>query len=45
MSDEYGYAEKRRKGKDKYRDKKRHPYRKGGKHRSDNLSSSLGEGR
>jgi hypothetical protein len=27
---EYGYPEKRRKGKDKKRDKKRHPYRKGG---------------
>ena len=33
MSD-YGFPEKRRKGKDKRRDKKKHPYRKGGKNRS-----------
>ncbi len=31
---EYGYPEKRRKGKDKKRNKKKHPYKKGGKHRT-----------
>lgn len=31
---DYGYSDKRRKGKDKRRDRKKHPYRKGGGHRS-----------
>ena len=30
---DYGFSDKRRKGKDKRKDKKRHPYRKGGGHR------------
>lgn len=37
---EYGYPEKRRKGKDKRRDKKKHPYRKGGGKRTVNYSKS-----
>jgi len=37
MSD-YGFPEKRRKGKDKRRDKKKHPYRQGGGGRSMNLN-------
>ncbi len=34
---EYGFGEKRRKGKDKRRDRKKHPYKKGGRHRSDKI--------
>ena len=34
MSDDYACYEKRRKGKDKRREKKRHPYKHGGKHRT-----------
>lgn len=30
---DYGFSEKRRKGKDKRREKKKHPYRKGGSQR------------
>ena len=37
---DYGVPEIRSKGKDKRRDKKKHPYRKGGKHRSDNIISN-----
>jgi len=33
MSDEYANPQKRRKGKDKRRDRKKHPYKKGGKRR------------
>ena len=33
MSEDYGYPEKRRKGKDKKRNKKRFPYKHGGKNR------------
>lgn len=36
MSD-YGFPEKRRKGKDKRKDKKKHPYRMGGKFRSTDI--------
>ncbi len=39
MSD-YGFPEKRRKGKDKRRDKKKHPYRRGGKFRAGNVRES-----
>ena len=35
---DYGYGERRNKGKDKRREKRKHPYRVGGKHRSDNIS-------
>ncbi len=35
---DYGYSERRRKGKDKRRDRKKHPYRKGGGHRAMNFS-------
>ena len=31
---DYGFPQKRRKGKDKRRDKKKHPYKKGGKFRA-----------
>lgn len=31
---DFGYSEKRRKGKDKRKNKKRHPYRKGGAKRT-----------
>jgi len=31
---EYGFSEKRRKGKDKGREKRKHPYRKGGSQRA-----------
>ena len=41
MRDDYGFPEKRRKGKDKRRDRKKHPYRRGGKFRS----SNVGEGK
>lgn len=34
MSDDYGFVEKRRKGKDKRKEKKRHPYKHGGKFRT-----------
>jgi hypothetical protein len=34
MSDEYGYSEKRNKGKDKKKEKKKHPYKKGGRNRT-----------
>ena len=37
MSD-YGFSEKRKKKKDKYKERKKHPYRKGGKHRTGNIS-------
>jgi hypothetical protein len=36
MSD-YGFPDKRRKGKDKKRERKKHPYRKGGSQRSSNI--------
>ena len=31
---DYAYSQKRRKGKDKKKEKKRHPYKKGGGHRT-----------
>jgi len=31
-------GEKRNKRKEKYKERKKHPYKKGGKHRTDNLS-------
>jgi len=34
MSDEYGSGERRNKGKDKKRNKKKHPYKKGGRSRT-----------
>ena len=37
MSDEYSCAQKRNKGKDKKREKKKHPYKLGGFQRSMNL--------
>lgn len=33
MSGEYGFSEKRNKGKNKMKEKKKHPYKKGGKNR------------
>ncbi len=36
---DYGFSEGRRKKKDKYKEKKKHPYKKGGKYRVVNLSS------
>jgi len=38
MASDYVNSEKRNKGKDKKRDKKKHPYKKGGKYRTDNVS-------
>ena len=38
MASDYACSEKRNKGKDKKRDKKKHPYKKGGRHRTENLS-------
>lgn len=38
MSSDYVSSEKRRKGKDKRRDKKKHPYKKGGRQRSMKVS-------
>jgi len=35
---DYGFGEKRRKGKDKKRDRKKHPYKKGGNQRSQKVS-------
>ena len=35
MSDDYGYSEKRNKGKDKFKRKKWHPYKHGGKFRTE----------
>jgi len=35
---DYGTPERRNKGKDKRRDRKKHPYRKGGKHRTDSIN-------
>jgi hypothetical protein len=40
MSDEYGYSEKRNKGKDKRKRRKEFPYRKGGKWRTSDSSES-----
>jgi len=37
---EYACSEKRNKGKDKKRDRKKHPYKKGGKHRTENISKN-----
>jgi len=37
MGDDYGYPEKRRKGKHKKKDRKKHPYKKGGKFRSSKI--------
>ncbi len=37
MSD-YGFSEKRKKKKDKSKERKKHPYKKGGKHRTGNIS-------
>jgi len=37
MSSDYTYPEKRRKGKHKMKDKKKHPYKKGGKFRSSKI--------
>lgn len=34
MADEYGYSERRNKGKEKKREKRKHPYRKGGGERT-----------
>lgn len=34
---DFGYSERRRKGKDKKRERKRHPYRKGGRFRTMNV--------
>jgi len=42
MSSDYAVPEKRRKGKDKLRDKKKHPYKKGGKFRSSSIKESSG---
>ena len=39
MSDDYGYSERRNKGKDKRRERKKHPYRAGGKFRTIELES------
>ena len=38
MSDDYCCGNQRKKKKDKFKDKKKHPYKLGGVHRSDNLS-------
>ena len=38
MASDYACSEKRNKGKDKKRDKKKHPYKKGGGHRTENIS-------
>lgn len=35
MSDDYGYSEKRSKGKDKFKKKKLYPYKRGGKWRAE----------
>ena len=35
---DYAYSQKRNKGKDKKKDRKKHPYKKGGKHRTGNIS-------
>jgi len=37
---EYACSQKRNKGKDKKRDKKKHPYKKGGKYRTGNISKN-----
>ncbi len=37
MADDYGYSQRRNKSKDKRREKKKHPYRQGGKHRSEEI--------
>jgi len=42
---DYGYGERRSKKGDKRRERKRHPYKSGGKHRSDNISIGNGEGK
>jgi len=34
MTDEYGVSERRNKGKDKKKNRKRFPYKRGGKHRA-----------
>ena len=38
MASDYACSQKRNKGKDKKRDKKKHPYKKGGKFRGTKLS-------
>ncbi len=38
MSLDYASSQKRNKGKDKKRNKKKYPYKKGGKYRTDNIS-------
>jgi hypothetical protein len=40
MSDEYGFSQRRNKGKDKKKDKKKHPYKIGGVQRSIVFKSS-----
>jgi len=35
MSDDYGYSEQRKKKKWKFREKKKHPYKRGGKWRAE----------
>jgi len=37
MSDDYAYSGKRNKAKDKRKNKKKHPYKKGGRQRSMNV--------
>ena len=37
MANDYGYPERRRKGKHKKKDKRKHPYKKGGKFRSSKI--------
>ena len=37
---DYGFSEKRRKKKGKLKEKKKHPYKKGGRHRSDNVKKN-----
>ena len=38
MTSDYAYSQKRNKGKDKKREKKKHPYKKGGRRRTENIS-------
>ncbi len=37
---DYGYGERRNKGKDKRRERRKHPYRSGGRQRSSEISMS-----
>jgi len=39
---DYGYSEKRSKRKDKYRERKKHPYRQGGKFRTIEIDKKIG---